>query len=88
MLEWLPARLEAASTKLHSLLTRQLLYGILLGFSFSVTSTSLALYIQERKRNRIQKQFAPRPIELRSDEVIDGVTGLIGLEFCIDLQRL
>lgn len=78
MLEWLPLRIEAASTKLHSLLTRQLLYGVLLGFSLSVTSTSLALYFQERKRQRVQEQFEPRPIELRSDEVVDGVTGLIG----------
>lgn len=78
MLEWLPLRLEAASTKLHSLLTRHLLYGVLLGFSLSVTSTSLALYFQERKRQRVQEQFEPRPIELRSDEVLDGVTGLIG----------
>lgn len=58
---------------------RLVLYGILIGFSLSVTSTSLALYFQQRKRERIQDQFEPRPIELRSDEVVDGVAGLIGI---------
>lgn len=57
---------------------RWIFYGVLLGFSLSVTSTSLALYFQDRKRKRIEKQFEPRPIELRSDEVVNGVTGLIG----------
>jgi cysteine synthase len=79
MFSWLSARLESISSKAHSLLTQQLFYGILIGFSLSVTSTSLALYFQERRRERIQNQFEARPIELRSDEVIDGVTGLIGM---------
>ncbi|KAI0338299.1 PALP-domain-containing protein [Trametopsis cervina] len=78
MLSWLTPRIEAASSRLHALFTRQLFYGVLLGFSLSITSTSLALYYQERKRARIEDKFEPRPIELRSDEVIDGVTGLIG----------
>lgn len=57
---------------------RHVLYGIILGFSLSLTSTSLALYYQSRKRERIAAQFAARPIELRSDEILSGVTGLIG----------
>ena len=65
--------------QLPSVLTvRHLVYGALIGFSLSVTSTSLALYWQQRKRERIQERFEPRPIELRSDEVVDGVAGLIG----------
>lgn len=78
MLSWLSSKLDAASTRFHALVTRQLVYGVLLGFSISVTSTSLALYFQQRRQERIQEQFEPRPIELRSDEIIDGVTGLIG----------
>ena len=57
---------------------RWILYGALLGFGLSVVSTSLALNLHERRRKRIERQFEPRPIELRSDEVVDGVTGLIG----------
>ncbi|KAJ3785179.1 PALP-domain-containing protein [Lentinula aff. detonsa] len=59
---------------------RYLFYGIILGLSFSLTSTSLALFFQARRRQRLaaKDQFEPRPIELRSDEVLKGVTGLIG----------
>ncbi|KAG5720481.1 Cysteine synthase 2 [Termitomyces sp. T112] len=58
--------------------TRHVLYGIIIGFSLSLTSTSLALYYQTRKRQKIAEKFTPRPIELRIDEVVSGVTGLIG----------
>lgn len=57
---------------------RSVLLGVLLGFSLSVTSTSLALYFQQKRRERVAAKFTPRPIELRSDEVVAGVTGLIG----------
>ncbi|TFK44300.1 PALP-domain-containing protein [Crucibulum laeve] len=57
---------------------RHVIYGVIIGFSLSLTSTSIALYYQQRKRERISKKFTPRPIELRSDEVVSGVTGLIG----------
>ncbi|KZT71729.1 PALP-domain-containing protein [Daedalea quercina L-15889] len=57
---------------------RHIFYGVLIGFTLSLTSTSVALWYQERKQERISKQFEARPIELRSDEIIDGVTGLIG----------
>jgi cysteine synthase len=57
---------------------RQLLYGLLLGFSLSVTATSLTLWYQNRKREQDALHFDPRPIELRSDEIVDGVVGLIG----------
>ncbi|KZP34447.1 PALP-domain-containing protein [Athelia psychrophila] len=60
---------------------RHLLYGILLGVSLSMSSTTLALYYQARKRERLEritKNFSLRPIELRSDEICAGVAGLIG----------
>ncbi|KAJ3923706.1 tryptophan synthase beta subunit-like PLP-dependent enzyme [Lentinula edodes] len=58
---------------------RHLLYGIILGFSLSWTSTSLALFFRARReRLATHDHFEPRPIELRSDEVLSGVTGLIG----------
>ena len=58
---------------------RHLLYGIIIGFSISLSSTSLALYYQARKRDRLAARYDPRPIELRSDEILSGVTGLIGM---------
>lgn len=59
---------------------RHILIGVLLGFSLSLTSTSLALYnYQRRRRDRLFSNFAPRPIELRSDEIVKGVSGLIGM---------
>ena len=58
--------------------TRHIFYGIVLGLSLSVTSTSLVLYTQKRRRERLERIYDKRPIELRSDEVVDGVTGLIG----------
>jgi len=58
---------------------RHVLYGIIIGFSLSMTTTSLALYYQSRKKERLTANFEPRPIELRSDEILSGVTGLIGI---------
>jgi hypothetical protein len=68
---------------------RFLVYGILLGFSFSLTATSFALYSREKRRREIASRFTPRPIELRSDEIADGVAGLIGRLIyprCLDTQ--
>jgi cysteine synthase A len=61
---------------------RFLLYGILLGFSFSLTATSFLLYYREKRQREIATRFKPRPIELRSDEVVQGVAGLIGRRPC------
>jgi cysteine synthase A len=61
---------------------RHLLYGIIIGFSLSLSTTSIALYYRSRKQDRITAQFDPRPIELRSDEILYGVTGLIGMSHC------
>jgi hypothetical protein len=60
---------------------RFLVYGILLGFSFSLTATSFVLYLREKRQREIVSRFKPRPIELRSDEILQGVTGLIGRWF-------
>ncbi|KAF9651448.1 PALP-domain-containing protein [Thelephora ganbajun] len=57
---------------------RFLVYGILLGFSFSLTATSFILYYREKRQREMTSRFKPRRIELRSDEIVHGVTGLIG----------
>lgn len=61
-----------------ALTMRHIFYGVIIGVSLSLTSTSLALYYERRKRERRIEHFEPRPIELRSDEVLEGVTGMIG----------
>jgi hypothetical protein len=62
---------------------RPLALGIVLGISLSVSSSAVVQYF-ERRRRRIalsQSQIPElenRPIELRSDDVLDGIVGLIG----------
>ncbi|KAF4620948.1 hypothetical protein D9613_000323 [Agrocybe pediades] len=58
--------------------SRHVLIGLIIGFSLSLSSTSLVQYYQQRKKERQIAHFAPRPIELRSDEIVKGVSGLIG----------
>jgi cysteine synthase A len=59
---------------------RQVSYGILIGFTLSLSATSITHYFSERRRQeRLEKQTSLRPIELRSDEIVRGVTGLIGV---------
>jgi len=55
------------------------LYGALIGISISYTRSSLTRYLNLRKRRRQVEAFEARPIELRSDEIVPGVTGLIGM---------
>jgi len=57
---------------------RHLFYGILIGFSLSFASTSVISAYRKRKGDSATARADIRPIELRSDEVLDGVTGLIG----------
>lgn len=57
---------------------RYIFYGVLVGLALSLTTTSVVSYFQQRKRKRTELTFEPRPIELRSDDVVHGVTGLIG----------
>ena len=55
--------------------SRSLFLGFILGFSFS---WSFKTILQRRKQERHIPHFSPKPIELRSDEIVHGVTGLIG----------
>ncbi|OJT08788.1 Cysteine synthase 2 [Trametes pubescens] len=57
---------------------KYLFYGVLVGLALSLTTTSVVSYFQQRKRKQAELTFEPRPIELRSDDVVEGVTGLIG----------
>ncbi|KAJ2987929.1 hypothetical protein NUW54_g9279 [Trametes sanguinea] len=54
---------------------RYLFYGVLIGLAVSLTTTSVIDYFRQRRRKREELTFEPRPIELRSDEVVDGVVG-------------
>ncbi|KAG6375643.1 hypothetical protein JVT61DRAFT_3211 [Boletus reticuloceps] len=59
---------------------RQLSFGVLIGFTLSLSATSVTHYYSEhRKQDKLEKQTSSRPIELRSDEIVHGVTGLIGV---------
>lgn len=70
----------AAFLHLPNAAIRQVSYGILIGFTLSVSATSIAHYYSEcRRKDELEKQTLLRPIELRSDEVVRGVTGLIGM---------
>ncbi|KAK4687250.1 hypothetical protein P7C73_g2863, partial [Tremellales sp. Uapishka_1] len=64
--------------KLPRKFTRDLVIGLLVGFTFSLSSTSLALLAQGWRRKRAVGRIPPRPIEIRSDEIVNGVIGLIG----------
>lgn len=64
--------------RLPNRLTRDLTIGLLVGITVSLSSTSLALLAQGWRRRRAISRIPPRPIELRSDEIVDGVIGLIG----------
>ncbi|KAF8070786.1 tryptophan synthase beta subunit-like PLP-dependent enzyme [Lyophyllum atratum] len=75
---WFPLQLPSWIHWPSQSTARHVLYGVIVGFSLSLTSTSLALYYQSQKRHRLTAKFVPRPIELRSDEILSGVTGLIG----------
>jgi hypothetical protein len=59
---------------------RHLLYGVILGVSLSIASASIASTVRRRRERRIEHghEFEQRPIELRSDEISNGVLGLIG----------
>lgn len=65
--------------RLPTRFTRDLLIGIAVGITFSLSSTSLALLAQGWRRRRAVQRIPPRPIQLRSDEVVPGVIGLIGM---------
>ncbi|KAF8635941.1 hypothetical protein AX15_000112 [Amanita polypyramis BW_CC] len=57
---------------------KHILYGVFIGFYLSVTSKKVIQYYQARKRRRDLAEDSFRPIELRTDDILDGVVGLIG----------
>ncbi|KAH7889049.1 tryptophan synthase beta subunit-like PLP-dependent enzyme [Phlebopus sp. FC_14] len=57
---------------------RQFTYGIFIGVTLSLSTASLVRYWRIRRQEQLKEQFTRRPIELRSDEILHGVTGLIG----------
>jgi cysteine synthase A len=67
--------------------TRDLIIGLIVGITLSLSSTSLALLAQGYRRRRAIARIPPRPIELRSDEVVDGVIGLIGRSSGVHLKK-
>ncbi|KAF8597493.1 PALP-domain-containing protein [Ceratobasidium sp. AG-I] len=57
--------------------------GVALGVAVSVSASSLTRYISKRRRRAREiaegaRDYVPRPIELRSDEIVEGIVGLIG----------
>ncbi|OCF58042.1 cysteine synthase A [Kwoniella mangroviensis CBS 10435] len=58
--------------------TRDLAWGLVIGVTLSLSSTSFALLFQDWRRKRAIARIPPRPIEIRSDEIVNGVIGLIG----------
>ena len=56
----------------------QLLYGVAIGVSFSLSTFALAIWYYNSKPSRAAPKFDLRPVQLRSDEIVKGVTGLIG----------
>ncbi|KAJ7143412.1 PALP-domain-containing protein [Mycena crocata] len=74
MLDFLPRLPHAA---------RPLVLGIVLGVSLSISSSAVVQYFQQRRRRIALSQsqtseLESRPIELRSDDVLNGIVGLIG----------
>jgi cysteine synthase len=82
-MQWpaLPAVLSSWRSHLPTPRTaRHVLYGILFGVSLSIASASIASSLRRKRERRLERThgFEPRPIELRADETVQGVLGLIG----------
>lgn len=73
--------LSRSTMAVTSRLPRGLLLGLALGISVSLASTAVALYARTRWKRRIARREPWTPIQLGrlSDEVVDGVPGLVGL---------
>ncbi|KAJ6594493.1 tryptophan synthase beta subunit-like PLP-dependent enzyme [Mycena capillaripes] len=72
---------------------RPLVLGIVLGISLSVSSSAVVQYFQQRRRRIALSQsqiseLESRPIELRSDDVLNGIVGVIGNTPLIRIQSL
>lgn len=60
---------------------RHLLLGLVIGLSLGLSSTSLLSLYRSRKKVEEDSELpdlSQRPIEVRTDEVVKGVYGLIG----------
>lgn len=57
---------------------RSLLLGLSVGFSASLSLTGLALYALDAWKRGLRKKGEVRVIEVRENEVLSGVEGLIG----------
>ncbi|GAA6042319.1 hypothetical protein JCM8097_003842 [Rhodosporidiobolus ruineniae] len=58
--------------------TRSLVLGLVLGCSVSLSLTGLALYALDAWKRSLRRRAEKRTIEIRSDEVVEGIEGLIG----------
>lgn len=95
---WLPALPSLDSIPLlrqihipHAREIRHVIYGVVLGVSLSLATTSVVSSLRERKRKRIERAhgFEARPIELRADDILqNGVIGLIGNTPLIRIESL
>ncbi|KAJ7162134.1 PALP-domain-containing protein [Mycena filopes] len=73
--------------------TRPLILGIVLGISLSISSSAVVQYFERRRRrialSRSQvSELESRPIELRSDEILNGIVGVIGNTPLVRIQSL
>ena len=66
-----------------------LFLGIIAGVSLSLTWSSLLKSHNERKRKAAEDrllELPERPIEVRSEEIVNGVSGLIGEHFFLVME--
>ncbi|KAL5528722.1 CYS12 [Sanghuangporus sanghuang] len=67
-----------------------LLLGLVFGLSLGLSSTSLLNRYGKRKRDESTEphDIPPRPIEVRTDEIVNGVPGLIGNTHLVRISSL
>ena len=81
MLRWVSRSVSAHSLVMSSIfLSCQTKH---IGVAVSVSASSLTRYVSKRRRRAREiaegaRDYVPRPIELRSDEIVEGIVGLIG----------
>lgn len=57
---------------------RSLLFGLTLGFSLSLTLTGITIYSLDAFKRKFRRDEPQRIIEIKKNEVLDGVEALIG----------
>ena len=63
----------------QNILTYKFLLGLIVGITITAGSSSLIRYNRKRRRTgEHHHDLSFRPIEVRTDEVVKGVSGLIG----------